>query len=265
MNVSNYFQTLANPFANSPAEKKLLDGSVERSAGIRLRRTGEITLNTAAPSYIAVVPGLANNMCWQINGSTVVAPTAYSTHISSDSDRAVIKHLRLVGTGLRLYLNNSNLENEGYWEAARVPFTVGDFTVDTATGIIKLDPLLVTGIDLSNHQTYQTGQLKDLHRMQFGLNSRSNDHDFIGPPGAAPVDISKMADPTWDVIIIKLHGRADAASPSVLFYDVVSTQEIVYKEDTIVARLMTKSPRINRFEALLDGTRFNRPAVLRMI
>ena len=72
-----------------------------------------------------------------------------------------------------------------------------------------------------------------------------------------------MTDATWDAIIIKLHGRNDATSPSIIFYDVVSLQEVVYQEDTAIARLMTESTRMNRFEGVLEATKFNRPAINR--
>jgi hypothetical protein len=258
---ADYMRLLINPFTNNVAPKKLLDGQVERSAGIRLRQTGELALNTSAVSYIALFPGFGNNFSWQISGSNN-GPSPYPYHVNTDENRALIRTIRLAGVGLRLTLNNAALENDGYWEAARVPYAAADFTIASGDWAQVLYNLPTTDVDLSNYQTYQTGKLKDIHLVQFGLNSRDNDHNFVGPPGTAPCTIDKMSDPSWDVIMIKLHGRT--ASASNLTYDVVSLQEVAYREDTQPARLMTKNVRIPNFEGQLTKTRFTTPAVRRM-
>lgn len=258
----SYFTQLANPFANTEAPKKLLDGACDLSAGFRLRRTGQIVLHTNEPSYIVLLPGFSNNICWCVDGETVATPDPYGSHFGDSTSRLMIKHIRLVGAGLRLHLNNNQLENEGYWEAARIPFLRHEHTADATTCVITR-PSINTPIDLSSYQSYQTGALKDLHTVQFGLNSQDNEHDFVVTHASGAAILDKTTDPTWDAIIIKLHGRNDGTSPSIIFYDVVSLQEVVYQEDTAIARLMTESTRMNRFEGVLEATKFNKPAINR--
>jgi hypothetical protein len=149
------------------------------------------------------------------------------------------------------------LENEGYFEAARVPCLASDFTVDSTTGVAVYNPLS-TGIDISNHQTYMSGKLRDISRFQFKLNSHTTNHDFVNLP--ATPDASYVSQ-DWDLVIIKIHGRADSTSPSMLMFDCVSNQEIIYTENTSLARLMTQSARLSSFDSILDKSKYPMPAL----
>lgn len=258
--LKKYSASLINPFDNEVLQPKIFDGRVSRSSGIRLRATGEIVCDTSDVTYIALVPGLSNVLCWKTSPSTVTTPNAFGGHMNSATDRAYVKQIRTVGAALRLSLVNSALENEGYWEAARVPVTESDFTINTTTGVIDL-PMLTTGIDLSNHQTYQTGKCRDLHRYQFKLNPQNTDLNFGRVNNTTPT-VEEVVSPNWDMIIIKVHGRTDSSSPSHLMYDCVSCQEVIYVENTALSRLMTNNTPLPQMTSLLERTKYQLPGML---
>lgn len=275
-NLQAYTKSLLDPFDKGMSQPKLLDGKVSRSSGIRLRATGEITCNSAGSTYIALVPGASNVICWRVDndqGVPEVTPTPFSGHLDSIPDRANVKSVRSVGTALRLSLVNSADQNEGYWEAARIPTSNLDFKfTQTVVGNgTPGDPeefdafntavsMNLGDLDLSNYQTYLTGKLRDIHRYQFKLNAIDNDIAFSRILTEPPT-VDQFVSEQWDTVIIKIHGRVEAGAPSMVMYDCISAQEAVYVENTALARLMTTSPYVPQTKSLLTRTRFNPPGV----
>lgn len=275
MSLQAYTKSLLDPFDKGMSQPKLLDGKVSRSSGIRLRATGEITCNGGGSTYIALIPGMSNVLCWRVDNDPLipeVTPSPFNGHLDSEPDRSNVKATRTVGTALRLSLVNSADQNEGYWEAARVPTSSLDFTfTETVAG----DPLAVPPIpsqsntavymnlgalDLSNYATYLTGKLRDIHRYQFKLNAIDNDINFSRILAEPPV-VDQFVSEQWDTIIIKIHGRVEVGAPSMIMYDCISCQEVIYTENTALARLMTTSPYVPQTKSLLTRTRFNPPGV----
>lgn len=266
-----YTKSLLDPFDKTISQPKLLDGKVARSSGIRLRATGEITCNGSGTTYIALVPGMSNVITWQVDETEgSLTPIPFGGHLDTVEDRENIKSTRTVGAALRLSLVNSADQNEGYWESARIPTNAMDFTFTNT----ETDPLLPaiyntavalpmgdggTG-DLSNYATYQTGKLRDIHRFQFKLNAIDNDIKFsriLTEPPTTDQFVSEQ----WDAIIIKIHGRVEIGAPSMIMYDCISAQEVIYKENTALARLMTTTTYVPQTKSLLTRTRFNTPGV----
>lgn len=275
MSLQTYTKSLLDPFDKGISQPKLLDGKVSRSSGIRLRATGEITCNGSGSTYIALIPGASNVLCWRVNNDPAipeVTPAPFQGHLDTIPDRANVKATRTVGTALRLSLVNSADQNEGYWEAARIPTSALDFSfTQTAPG----DPLAIPpvppefntavymtlgNLDLSNYQTYLTGKLRDIHRYQFKLNAIDNDINFSRML-TEPPEVDQFISEQWDTIIIKIHGRVEVGAPSMVMYDCISCQEVIYKENTALARLMTTSPYVPQTKSLLTRTRFNPPGV----
>lgn len=275
MSIQAYTKSLLDPFDKGMSQPKLLDGKVSRSSGIRLRATGEITCNSSGSTYIALIPGASNVLCWRVDNDPLVpevTPEPFQGHLDSVPDRANVKAVRSVGTALRLSLVNSADQNEGYWEAARIPTSALDFSF---TKTLEGDPLAVPptmdeyntsvkmnlgSLDLSNYATYLTGKLRDIHRYQFKLNAIDNDINFsriLTEPPAVDQFVSEQ----WDTIIIKVHGRVEIGAPSMMMYDCISCQECIYTENTALARLMTTSVYVPQTKSLLTRTRFNPPGV----
>lgn len=247
---TGYLSILVNPFSTSTMAPKLLDGKVPRTSGLRLRSTGEITCNTAAPTMIALLPGLSNSLCYNVDGTTVVVPPAFGGHVGTTADRANVQRGRVVSAGLRLTLINNADQNDGYWEAARIPVSSTDFTIDATTGVAKFNFIAATSTNLSQYQTYQTGKVRDLHRIQFDLSSQDTEHDYNNLTASAG---GEMIDTRYDVVVIKINGRTGTGvDPTKLMYDSISNQEVVYKENTALARLMTKTKRSTVYNMMLQ-------------
>lgn len=256
-----YTKSLLDPFDKTISQPKLLDGKVARSSGIRLRATGEITCNGAGTTYVALFPGAANVVCWEVDDAVgPIAPSSFGGHLDTPADRSNVKSTRTVGAALRLSLVNSADQNEGYWEAARIPTNPLDFTLSGTSGAVVLNMGGSGNLDLSNYSTYLTGKLRDIHRYQFKLNAIDNDIKFsrlLSEPPNQEMLVSEQ----WDTIIIKIHGRVEAGAPSQLMYDCISAQEVLYKENTALARLMTTTAYVPQTKSLLTRTRFNAPAI----
>lgn len=245
-----YLSILINPFSTSTMAPKLLDGKVPRTSGVRLRSTGELSCNTAGPSMIALIPGLSNSICWNLDGATVVAPSAFGGHVGTVSDRANVQKGRIVSAGLRLSLINNADQNDGYWEAARIPIGSSDFTINSTTGLATFGFISDETRNLSQYQTYQTGKIRDIHRIQFDLSSQDTEHDYNSLVASAG---GEMIDIKYDVVVIKINGRTGVGTdPTKLMYDTISNQELVYKEDTALARLMTKTKRSTMYNMMLQ-------------
>lgn len=275
MSLQIYTKSLLDPFDKGMSQPKLLDGKVSRSSGIRLRATGEITCNGSGSTYIALIPGASNVLCWRVDDDInvpEVTAAPFQGHLDTPNDRQNIKGVRTVGVALRLSLVNSADQNEGYWEAARVPTSSMDFAFNkTAIGDPNAIPptfdeydstvsMALGSIDLSNYQTYLTGKLRDIHRFQFKLNAVDNDINFSRVLTEPPT-VDQFISEQWDTILIKVHGRVEIGAPSMIMYDCISCQEVIYKENTALARLMTTSPYVPQTKSLLTRTRFNPPGV----
>ena len=260
-----YTKSLLDPFDKTISQPKLLDGKVARSSGIRLRATGEITCSGSGTTYVALFPGASNVICWEVDDTVgPLSPSPYGGHLDTVADRANVKSTRTVGAALRLSLVNSADQNEGYWEAARIPTNPLDFTLYAGGGTPPSTVVLNMGgagnLDLSNYSTYMTGKLRDIHRFQFKLNAIDNDIKFsklLAEPPSQEMLVSEQ----WDTILIKIHGRVEAGAPSQLMYDCISAQEVLYKENTALARLMTTTAYVPQTKSLLTRTRFNPPAI----
>lgn len=268
MSLQTYTKSLLDPFDKSMSQPKLLDGKVSRSSGIRLRATGEITCNGTGPTYVALIPGMSNVLCWRVTddvGIPEVTPTPFNGHLDTVQDRSYVKSTRIVGTALRLSLVNSADQNEGYWEAARIPTSALDFkftVTDVGPPVVEntATSLTLGALDLSNYATYLTGKLRDIHRYQFKLNAIDNDINFSRILTEPPT-VDQFVSEQWDTIIIKIHGRVEAGAPSMIMYDCISCQEVIYTENTALSRLMTTSPYVAQTKSLLTRTRYNPPGI----
>jgi hypothetical protein len=278
-----------DPFSNRFNPPKIHDGKASMSSAIKLRMTGQTTLPTTTGGHVTLClgPGLSSNF-YAYNGLPSVAfnEPIYSSHIGTEALRSTIKAIRLVGCAARFSLLNNADQNEGYWEAIRVPTTYTELLCRTdiigGPGVMNgslnfYNVIENAGSDLSQHSTYQTGKLKDLHKFQFKLNSTTNEHPFtdlsvIGdgaadgaqtPETLAKVDKISRAfiDETFDCVLIRVYGRNEAALPSMLRYEIVANQEVVFKEQSQVSRLMQRSFAHPDMSNVLAQTNYEMPGV----
>ena len=269
-----------DPFSSRLKPPKIDDGKASMSSAIKLRMTGQVTLPTTAGAYVDLClgPGLSSNFL-PVGGVAVVDPAdpTYAAHMATQTLRDQIKQVRLVGAAARFSLLNNAEQNEGYWEAIRVPFcwsdinlrTRADPTTEPVTGSLDFTgAITAAGTDFSQHMTYQTGKLKDLHKYQFKLNSVTNEHPFTcadvigdGLNGPTQTQLEGFVDETFDIVIIRVFGRNEASFPSAIRYDVVSNQEVVWKENSQSARMMTKSQHNPQFANILDRSNYEMPGL----
>lgn len=261
MSAVDYVASLLDPFDTTFSQPKILDGSVDRSAGVRFRITGQMQLSVdGSANFLCLMPSFANSIATKrVPDATFVSPTPYPNHVTSQVDRDNLRGLRSVSTALRISLMNTSDDNEGYWEAIRVPIDIEELTGDGNTmWCVPLNVITTKYANIANHSTYQTGRLRDIHRMQFKLNSTNRQHEFLKPVVAD--ETKELVDQSFDMIIIKMFGRVDV-QPSVIMYDVVSNQECLYEEGTALGRLMSRSPMLPGMDAILEQTRYKLPAI----
>lgn len=287
-----YMEMLMNPFTTTIKNPKLLDGEVKYSAAMKLRATGEIECSATGNTNIILFPGLTNVICYcsapaggdnyvgatPTNGDVVLDPividgTIFPAHLGTATDRGAVRLGRLTGAALRLWLTNSAEEDDGYWEAARIISHSGEqdvvFKDDNSTptnlggAVLKA---LNSDLNIVGNPSYQFGQLRDIHKMVFKLNSTDNDHKFspIASLNANYTDtnpVKALADmDQWDMIFIKIRGRRNATTPSILRFDSVANQELVYADTSPLARLMDGGPREPNIQAFLEHSRVELPA-----
>lgn len=258
VNLDDYVDSFLDPFDPTVKKPKIFDGRFRRSLATRLRASTSLTCSTTTPTYIAFFPGLSNSVSFDKEG--VVTPMeAYPQHLSEAATREVVQRARIVSSGLKLSLVNSADQNEGYWEAIRLNFVQSNFSIDALAedGVATLTSHDIP--NLPNYPTYQTGKLRDIHRFMFKLNIDSKDKsytDVVEPP-----TLQSSFDHDYDIVLIKISGRQEASSPSVLKLDVISNQEIVCKEDSALGRAMTESSYSQFTERTLQKTDFKKPAV----
>jgi hypothetical protein len=231
-----------------------VDGKQARSAGIKFRQTKEIAISTTVPTYISLYPAVGNALAWTDTVGHNVG--IFPDHTGTVDLRARIKSWRCVSAGLKLTLVNSAEQNEGYWEAIRVPVAWGDIYYNGEWLSVPYDTFTFGLGDFSNYASYQTGKLRDIHRYQFKLNSVSNEHPF-----RTLTDAGAALDTTFDMIFIRVVGRVVTGQPSVLMADCVMNQEVVYSEKTTLGRLMTPSEYIEGNDTALELTEYEFPAV----
>ena len=251
MSVSqDYIVSLLDPFDITIRQPKIDDGRASVSAGLRLRSTGAVDVDdTNRQLVIYLFPGVANCMSWNEEVTGNQGPALFPDHaaVGGLTVTSALRH-RVVSCAMRLELMNASLENDGYWEAARMPVTVADFSY-TGTCWKYDNPPLPSTLDLSNHPTYQTGKLRDLARYQFKLNPENVDIEFS----------TNMVKQEFDMIVLKIHGRS--AGNTKIMYNAVCNQEIIYREGTALSRLQTRNNIDPNISQVLNKTRYQLPAV----
>lgn len=263
-----YMESLINPFTTTPV--KILDGEIRTTAAVKLRATGEIVCSSVGVTNVLIFPGLTNVLCWSSTPDDVfTTPVAnmtldgatFKSHLSLQADRDKVRVARLTGAGARFFLTNNTEESDGYWEAVRVSNYADYMTYEQTTATngdlgYAVHAVRSTDYPVVSNSTYQFGQLRDIHKFVFKLNSTDNDHKFNRIDGTTGLESSDK----WDAIFIKIRGRRDAATPSILRFDTVANQEVVYSEISALARMMDSTPRDNEIEKFLEYSRIDLPA-----
>jgi hypothetical protein len=263
MNDSEFLKHILSPFDKvTSVEVKIPDGKTIRSSGVTLKAREQIQCSPEGVTWIAIFPGFSNVFCWQTNTNLFV-PDDYNWHVDNANDNANIKYLRHVCTALRLRLIST--EDGGYWEAVRLPLHLEDYL---ALDTLAYRPFADLGsTNLAENPTYQKGLLTSLQHLTFQLNYEDLRPDwtsvsFQHPPPPSPAPGNQPSDVLsrqWDTIVIKVTSLNPIENPSTLLSESISMQEVVYKENTPPARLMTPTIFSPYAKDLLVKTRSNLP------
>lgn len=266
--METYLRSLADPFDTTISNPKLLDGRIERTAGLRFRSTGDITCRTSGYTYIALFNGINNVMCYQAEGSDDdpvaqfnKSPAQFVGCYETAENRGMISQFRCFGAGLKLTLQNAPDTSDGMFEAVRVPINPSFLWGGTGAIAYQGNLVLTNGQiatlcnNMADNPTYMTGRLRDINRYMFRPNYRNGEINFIGNVGG-PV-FSNM-----DWVVIRIKGRQVTGQPSVLMYDTVSLKEIEYNEGTVASRLQSYNNTVSNHDELLLRVNFKQPALL---
>jgi len=248
-----------NPFSTATTNPKIPDGKTYASTGLRLQAVKEVANDATGPIDILLYPGLG---CGCIIDSTETSTEGntrsmpYNDHGRWDPDlpggqiSAPIHKWRIVSQALKITLINNSDENDGWFEAIRVQGSddsgFGNVQGTTETGegqfIGASTPgtlPAMTSQNLVEHPTYCTGKLRDIHKYLFHLMPQGNDHDFnILPRELTSTTFAgpNLDNENYDMVFIRVHGRAGSASPTRLMLHVVCNQEVVYDEGSFMTR-----------------------------
>lgn len=312
----DHLHVLHDPFSSRTDHPKIPDGKAQESLGVQSQIVREIVNRPEADDstrtiHLMLYPGkhscvimdqtLAGegapltpsfpNMGYLDFSGIIMDPEMFNwdNHftVQEYGDEA---QWRVVSAGLRLKLLNAAETDEGWWEAIRVnkrqspihwAFVPLNQSGNTSIGTLCPQELLKeleTSDDLATDNTYSTGLLRDLYRVQFELHGHSEQHDFHHCKDEMRVDgaaggsfaaagtkmtsanfslnghddvyelINTYTDTSYDMIYIRLHCRANngtgTEAGSSFHLHAIMNHENVYADETDYARFHTVSDSI---------------------
>lgn len=236
--VGGSVATLLNPFSNAQVNPKVPDGKVAMSTGIRQQSNTSHTLD-AAVDVILIIPGKTGGIRFYpavaAPADTVALDLATPTVESYASTLSDISKYRIVSHGCRLMCTSNATTNDGWWEACRV---------SALDGTIALNKFV-------DHPSYTTGKIRDLNNYLFQLKP-TEEYEFV--------NATTLIHPSMDIIAIKLHGSAGIN----IVCHCVSNQEVIFDENSTLARFMTTSIRSPAFNSIFASLTRNLKAAQRM-
>lgn len=282
--VTDQLHLYHDPFAATTQSPKIPDGLTELSVGLHQQAVSEITGALASGLIdIVIFPGLGiicdvdgtssggaipfNRIINQVSYNTTTYVDSATTFTINMGDNNLARW-RLVSAGVQLKCLNPVESDDGWWEAARLPFNKDSRNwslVGTAPGLPWINQSLLVPESLAsvvnpNMKSYATGLLRDLGKVQFDLNPVGSEHKFkliqpnfgvVGPTnmtvGTTTVSdnasfqdratnfdqfFDNSIDDSWDIIMIRVHGRdaTSALGGTRLHANVVANYEFCYDD-----------------------------------
>lgn len=266
--ITRHLAVYHNAFSTASTGAKIPDGKSYHSTGLRLQAVKEFTANTNGTMDFLIFPGINNGMIAAgVTDNDASWGMPYSSHCVIDpegdnyvqADETRILRWRIVSQACKFTLTNNSDENDGWWEAIRIQTHGGTgegFKLvlhgDGRTVIGPATTGQIPGITLGSfpnlveHPTYVTGKLRDIHREIFDLMPMGADHDFQrldqGVFSATEITSNFCDSENYDAIFVRIHGRGGTGTPTRVMAHMVSNQEVLYDENTSLARYHTESP-----------------------
>lgn len=249
------------PFSNQTTIPKIPDGLAQHSVGVSFNHVHALA-GLSPNCTIILFPGM-NNWLHTVNNDASTSNAGHTllnyflsragtepnytyqifqgqpgTNDFTGTESFDYEKWRLVSAGLRIKCINNDQENEGHWEAIRIPMTDhrGRMPVVAAGGnrgqVRPANPLINVATAHTSYQinsTYQMGKIKDLGKYEARLKPMTNNHVFksmVKAQGAVLTDFAtnmypadgmefhndltdSFIDDNWDAIAIRIHGVAN--------------------------------------------------------
>lgn len=208
-----------------------------------------------------------NNMIYSRHAGLIGVPVPNEKAWSNITPLNKEQQWRVVSQQVKLTSVNSAHDYDGWWECVRMTCIPSEFDMWTdreedESGhplsinnvYVGQDPSEATKAaafpnvttDLTINPTYCTGKVKDLHKYNFQLLPSVNNHDFLHLDDAATGrHLAPYIDDTFDCIYIRIHGtpmntEVAGTRPTTIMAHLVSNQELIYRENTIMTRYHTE-------------------------
>jgi len=249
--VNSDLQVYHNAFSTATTNAKIPDGRCYNSAGIRLQAVKEFTNDDTGTMNFLFFPGINNGVLARsvvetgpdgIMPYTSHAPFSDATGTQTPGDE--IARWRVVSQAHRVSLVNNSDENDGWWEAIRAqvsPLSTrwqlelvdGSYYIGGAAGDM---PGIDSSLNMVEHPTYATGKLRDIHRHVFDLMPQGNAHDFNDLRDNNNSEELMLDLKNYDCILLRVHGRSGASTPTRVVVHSVCNQEVLYNEASSLSR-----------------------------
>lgn len=228
--AASHHAVMRMPFSTATSQPKIPDGKVATSLSRRLQKVVQIqNANGAATIDLVMVPSLG--VCGVAYGSTNPQGTRVFEAIGFSgqtvgldgsglpgtnrvSNIGSITNWRIVSQGMKFQLNQTEEENDGWFEAVRfnaaldyaqwglanLDNTLNNGSLGLFPGVhfksLVVDPLAANMVE---HPGYTTGLLKDIHKHEFKLNPKTNSVGFKTLKTVySTIDAGGAAIGTWD-------------------------------------------------------------------
>jgi len=289
MSAVAHCAVMRNPFSTAVSTARIPDGSAVLSSSSRLSISKRYNASTGVAT-MALYPGFTghffisaklvnpsqetDNPSLDITSRTFARTASGSETVLTMNQNCPSKY-RVTALGMRISLIENSENNDGWFEAIRIPATYDaqDFEFSAGAGpdnrmILKDDSAIFGGIlgmhaDASTFKnwamnpTYITGKLRDINRHTF-MCHRENDLDFVdvgninnivaegGTNSIVRASNPKMwwADPNMDTILIRCFSATGSGTSAGMNFHVHTVQHVEeqFEPDTELARYMTKPP-----------------------
>lgn len=284
MSLQDHLAVMRNPFSTATTTPKVCDGKIGHSVGVREASAQAVASDAGVLHYI-LYPGLGAGVVTIANiagNATSTPPRQQFIAINGDeltslslveADKKDLKKLsapdrwRIVSQGLRLTPINNSENNNGWFEAIRVPFAFDEASLanggvnNTASPPVivsaAVSPTLgfegniLTSNAWAKHPSYVTGRLRNLEKHMFYLQPNS-DREFVLNTGS----ITTQVDPNFDVVLIRIvasPSNADGVKLNILQHCV---QNFEFLFDAKNERSRYHSPSINYQAAVTKNDKF---------
>lgn len=251
--ATSHHAVMRMPFSTATAQPKIPDGKVATSLSRRLQKVVQIQ-NAVGSETVDIVMVPALGVCGSIYGSTNpqggrsyecigfsgqtvgLSGTDLSTQTRVNNNSA-ISDWRIVSQGMKFQLNQTEEENDGWFEAVRfsaridyglwVLANLNNALNQGSMGLFPGDGFKTALLDnlaanMVEHPGYTTGLLKDIHKHEFKLNPKTQSVDFKPMKSTySTVDAGGATIGTWDNIDKELEFTNFVPETQELFNDLL--------------------------------------------